>query len=123
MRHMPFVAVTPANAGEVRSGDFLTVRPAHVMTHDNTGAVIPKFQAIGATRVADPRQPVFTLDHDVQNKAEENLAKYAKIEDFAARMGVHFYGAGRGQAEGALDLGEDPQIAVERMTGVAREIA
>lgn len=85
-----------ATAGEVRSGDFLTVRPAHVMTHDNTGAVIPKFQAIGATRIADPDQPVFTLDHDVQNQGEQNVAKYAKIEAFAARMGVSFYGAGRG---------------------------
>jgi hypothetical protein len=41
----------------------------------------------------------------------------------AAEQRLGFYGAGRGAAEGALDLGEDPQVAVERMTGVAREIA
>lgn len=33
-----------------------------------------------------------------------------------------FYGAGRGRAEGALDLGESARSAVERLTGVAREI-
>ena len=33
----------------VRSGDFVSIRPRHVMTHDNTGAVIPKFKQIGAT--------------------------------------------------------------------------
>ena len=33
----------------VRSGDFISIRPRHVMTHDNTGAVIPKFKQIGAT--------------------------------------------------------------------------
>ena len=41
----------------VRSGDFISIRPRHVMTHDNTGAVIPKFKQIGATTIADPAQP------------------------------------------------------------------
>ena len=80
----------------VRSGDFLRVRPAHVMTHDNTGAVIPKFEGIGAAKVFDPRQPVFTLDHDVQNRSQANLAKYEGIETFAREQGVEFFGAGRG---------------------------
>ncbi|RKX29304.1 MAG: homoaconitase [Candidatus Zixiibacteriota bacterium] len=80
----------------VHSGDYLSIKPAHVMTHDNTGAVIPKFKGIGATKIADPRQVVNTLDHDIQNKSEENLAKYAKIEAFAKEMGVDFYPAGRG---------------------------
>lgn len=80
----------------VSSGDYLSIRPAHVMTHDNTGAVIPKFKSIGAARIADPRQPVFTLDHNVQDTGEANLAKYAKIETFAREMGVDFYPAGRG---------------------------
>jgi len=80
----------------VHSGDYLSIKPGHVMTHDNTGAVIPKFKGIGATKIASPRQVVFTLDHDIQNKSEENLAKYAKIEAFAKEMGVDFYPAGRG---------------------------
>ena len=84
-------------AGQVvRSGDFISIRPAHVMTHDNTGAVMGKFQAIGATSMADPRQPVFTLDHNVQDKSRANLDKYARIEAFAADLGVDFYPAGRG---------------------------
>lgn len=89
-------AVGLAPGRVVRSGDFLTVRPAHVMTHDNTAAVIPKFRAIGARRVAHPEQPVFVLDHDVQNRSPENLEKYAKIEAFAGEHGIAFYPAGRG---------------------------
>ncbi len=81
---------------EVRSGDYISIQPAHVMTHDNTGAVIPKFRAIGATRIANPRQPVYTLDHNVQDVSEKNLEKYARIEAFAREMGVDFYPAGRG---------------------------
>ncbi len=80
----------------VQSGDYLSIQPAHVMTHDNTGAVIPKFKSIGATKIANPRQVVFTLDHNVQNRSDENLAKYARIEAFAKEMGVDFYPAGRG---------------------------
>ena len=59
----------------VRAGDFVPIRPRHVMTHDNTGAVIPKFRQIGATEIADPAQPVFAIDHDIQNVTPKNLEK------------------------------------------------
>ncbi|MFQ5748736.1 MAG: homoaconitase [Planctomycetota bacterium] len=89
-------AVDLPSGKEVRSGDFVTVRPLHVMTHDNTAAVMKKFRAIGARRIHDPRQPVFTLDHNVQDEGPENLAKYAAIEAFAREQGVDFHPAGRG---------------------------
>src|SRR5206468_5209722 len=82
----------------VRSGDFITIRPKHVMTHDNTGAVIPKFKQMGATKIHDLRQPVFAIDHDIQNTSPENLAKYAKIAAFAKEHGVDFYPEGTGIA-------------------------
>jgi homoaconitate hydratase len=86
----------PAPGTAVHSGDFISIRPRHVMTHDNTGAVIPKFKQIGATSIADPAQPVFAIDHDIQNTSPENLAKYAKIEAFAREHGIDFYPAGTG---------------------------
>jgi len=89
-------AVGLSEGHRVRAGDFITVRPRHVMTHDNTGAVIPKFRAIGAKKILRPEQPVFALDHDVQNRSDENLAKYAAIEAFAAENGVAFFPAGSG---------------------------
>ena len=83
------------------SGDFIIIRPRHVMTHDNTGAVIPKFREIFKSaglppRIHDPHQPVFAIDHDIQNTTPENLGKYAKIEAFANESGVDFYPAGTG---------------------------
>jgi homoaconitate hydratase len=66
------------------------------MTHDNTAPVMKKFRAIGAAKIRDPRQPVFALDHDIQNKSEDNLAKYSEIEAFAKDQGVDFYPAGTG---------------------------
>ena len=97
-------AVDLAEGHEVRAGDMVTVRPFHVMTHDNTGAVMPKFEAIGAERIADPSQPVFTLDHNVQDTSEENLAKYGRIEQFAATHGVTFFPAGAGIGHQSLLL-------------------
>lgn len=100
----------------VKAGDYVMIQPEHVMTHDNTGPVISKcafisslqcmymsnfytldrFKSIGATRIQNPKQPVFTLDHDVQNKSPKNLAKYASIEAFARTHNIDFFPAGRG---------------------------
>lgn len=79
-----------------RSGEFITVRPMHIMTHDNTGAVIPKFRSIGAAHVHDPSQPVFAIDHDIQNRSPKNLAKYRNIQSFAAEHGIDHFGPGTG---------------------------
>ncbi|MBN8545359.1 MAG: homoaconitase [Ignavibacteria bacterium] len=81
---------------KVKSGDYVMIHPKHVMTHDNTGAVIPKFKETGATKLANPRQVVNTLDHNIQDTSEKNLEKYRKIEEFSRGMGADFYPAGRG---------------------------
>ena len=102
-------------AGEVaRSGDIITIRPKHVMTHDNSSAVMGKFATIfkssetfqsGGTGVSpvihqpkiyNPKQPVFAIDHDIQNHSPDNLAKYARIEAFAKEHGIDFYPPGTG---------------------------
>jgi homoaconitate hydratase len=80
----------------LRAGDFVSIRPKHIMTHDNTAAVMKKFKAIGAKRIFDPRQPVFALDHDIQNQDEANQKKYREIEAFAREHGIDFYPAGTG---------------------------
>ena len=92
------VGLDPGEAAT--QGSIVTIRPKHVMTHDNSGAVIPKFQSIFPDgvepKVAHPNQPVFAIDHDIQNHTPENLGKYAKIQKFAERHGIDFYPAGTG---------------------------
>ncbi len=80
----------------VRTGDMVSLRPRNVMTHDNTAPVITKFRSMGATRIHDTNQPVFAIDHDIQNMSESNLAKYREIEAFAREHGIDFYPAGTG---------------------------
>jgi len=99
-------AVSLKSNQTARSGDIITIRPKHIMTHDNTSAVMGKFKEMfkGAGtggsdlkhRIHDPRQPVFAIDHDIQNTTPENLGKYAKIESFAREHGIDFYPAGTG---------------------------
>src|SRR5437667_26440 len=80
----------------LRTGDFVSIHPRYVMTHDNTSAVMSKFKGIGAKKIHDPRQLVFALDHDIQNQDESNQKKYRAIEAFAKEHGVDFYSAGSG---------------------------
>jgi homoaconitate hydratase len=80
----------------LQAGDFLSILPFHVMTHDNTSAVMSKFKGIGAKKIHDPKQLVFALDHDIQNHDESNLKKYRSIEAFAKEHGVDLYPAGSG---------------------------
>ena len=80
----------------LRTGDFVSIRPFHTLTHDNTSAVMSKFKAIGAKEIYDPKQLVFALDHDIQNQDAANLKKYNSIEAFAREHGVDFYPAGSG---------------------------
>jgi len=77
-------------------GDVVWLRPARLMTHDNTSAVLARFRAMGATRVADSSRCVVVLDHDIQNRSTGNLAKYAAIEAFAREQGIEFHPAGTG---------------------------
>jgi homoaconitate hydratase len=88
----------------VKSGDYISVKPLHCMTHDNTFAVLSKFKTLFQLsaeerlqeRIANNRQLVFTLDHNIQDHSESNLKKYRSIEEFAKSHGVSFFPAGRG---------------------------
>lgn len=79
----------------VKAGDYVTLSPHCLMTHDNSWPVAVKFMSIGASKIHDPHQVVMTLDHDVQNRSESNLKKYRQIEEFARKHKVDFYPAGR----------------------------
>ena len=51
---------------------------------------------LGVPPLHDAAQPIFALDHNVQDESAANLAKYARIEQFAREHNIRFYAAGRG---------------------------
>ncbi|KAH9241189.1 hypothetical protein K456DRAFT_46202 [Colletotrichum gloeosporioides 23] len=81
---------------KVRTGDYVTLQPHKIMTHDNSWPVALKFMGLGATKLHDKDQVILTLDHDVQNKSEANLKQYRLIEEFGKKQGTFFSGAGDG---------------------------
>ncbi|KAF4443340.1 homoaconitase mitochondrial [Fusarium acutatum] len=81
---------------KIKAGDYITLAPAKIMSHDNTFPISSKFMKLGASKIYDNRQPVFTLDHDVSNTSESNLRKYSLIREFAEKHGITNYPAGRG---------------------------
>ena len=87
--------VDPAASG-LTSGDAVSLRPRHLLTHDNSAAVIDKFDGIGAASLHDRSQPVFALDHDVQNRSAEHLDRHTRILAFAERHGIDAFEAGEG---------------------------
>lgn len=94
-------AVGLASEEAALQGQIVRIRPKHIMTHDNTGAVMPKFASIFEPaglepRVADASQPVVAIDHDIQNHTPENLGKYARIAKFASKHNLDYYPPGSG---------------------------
>ncbi len=84
------------SARPARAGDVVWLKPTRLMTHDNSSAVLKRFRGLGAKRVADSGQLVIVLDHDIQNRSPDNLAKYAAIAAFAREQGIEFHPAGTG---------------------------
>lgn len=80
----------------VHSGDYVSIKPAYCMSHDNSWPVALKFMGLGASTIKDNKQIVNTLDHDIQNQSTVNLTKYKNIENFAKKHGYDFYPRGRG---------------------------
>ncbi len=79
-------------------GQIFMVRPAHVLTHDNTAAIIGKIpELLDQHGVVDPDLPVIVLDHVAPAASEKTAANHKKVREFAQRFGLrHFYDVGEG---------------------------
>lgn len=90
------IALAHTDSVSASPGDYIQIRPRHILTHDNTASVLSKFRSLGAAEINDRTQPVIALDHDIQNQSPENLGSYARIESFARQHNLAFYPAGTG---------------------------
>jgi len=82
--------------GDAVAGSFVTLRPRHLMTHDNSAAIIERFRHSGAPGVRYPWQCLVALDHDVQNTDPERMATWLDIARFCEQQHVDFRPCGSG---------------------------
>ena len=81
---------------KIISGDSIWLQPEHILTHDNTSAIIPKFKNFKKHAIFNKHQPVIALDHNIQDTSNSNLLKYSKIKNFCKKNELNFFPAGRG---------------------------
>lgn len=92
------VLAEKAGLKEVSPGQIVTVRPDHLLTHDNTSAIIgkigPELERYG---LVNADLPVIAIDHVVPAASEKTAVGHAAIREFVKTYGVrHFFDVGEG---------------------------
>ena len=78
-------------------GTILTIRPDHVLTHDNSAAIYSTFKKMGGKKVDDPNQILIILDHIVPAANEKAATNHQTVRQFVKEQGIkNFYDCGRG---------------------------
>jgi homoaconitate hydratase family protein len=92
------VLAAAAGEGAVAVGQIVTVQPAHLLTHDNTAAIIGKIgDDLGQYGVVRPDLPVIVLDHVIPAANEKTATGHQKVREFVSKYGIrNFYDVGEG---------------------------
>ena len=82
----------------VEPGRIVTVKPDHLLTHDNTAPIISKISSeLDEFGIADPDVPVIVLDHVIPAANEKTATNHKKIREFVERFGIrNFFDVGTG---------------------------
>ena len=101
--------VLAAKSGKesVRAGEIVTVRPDHLLTHDNTAAIIGKIgDDLEKYGVASSEVPVIVIDHVVPAANEKTATNHKKVREFVKKFGIlNFYDVGEGICHEVLIAG------------------
>ena len=83
---------------EVVPGQIVIVQPDHLLTHDNTAAIIGKITGeLEEFGVARPEMPVIVLDHVIPAATEKTAINHQQSREFVKRYGIrNFYDVGVG---------------------------
>ncbi len=83
---------------KVREGEIVFVEPDYVLTHDNSSAIIGKFEAtVPGSKVKYPKRLAIVLDHVIPAASSKNAAGHRKIRKFVDEQNIrHFYDIGTG---------------------------
>jgi 3-isopropylmalate/(R)-2-methylmalate dehydratase large subunit len=92
------VLAAAAGEREVAVGQIVTARPAHLLTHDNTSAIVGKIdEDLGEYGLVSPDLPIIVLDHVIPAADEKTATGHAKVRKFVEKYKVkNFFDVGEG---------------------------
>jgi len=92
------VLAKKSGQAEVVPGQIVIVEPDHLLTHDNTAAIIGKIgDELKEFGVARPDMPVIVLDHVIPAASEKTAINHLKTREYAKTHNLkHFYDVGQG---------------------------
>jgi len=92
------VLARKAGVTHVAPGQIVTVRPDHLLSHDNTAAIVAKISDdLEQFGVCDPELHVVVLDHIVPASSEKAAENHKLTREYVRTHGIrHFYDVGEG---------------------------
>jgi homoaconitate hydratase family protein/3-isopropylmalate dehydratase small subunit len=100
--------ILKANAGAI-----VFYKPDIVMSHDNTASIEKTFQKMGGTKVFDPDQLFFVLDHNAPPTSSKLANDYQRIREIAVEQGVRkFHDVGEGICHQLMSLYARPGMVI-----------
>jgi 3-isopropylmalate/(R)-2-methylmalate dehydratase large subunit len=92
------VLARAAGVESVVPGQIVTVRPDHLLTHDNTAAIVGKIEKdLEKYGVVSTDMSIIVLDHVIPASDEKTATGHKKVRDFVAKYKIkHFYDVGVG---------------------------
>jgi len=96
-----------------KAGAIVFKKPDIVMSHDNTASIEKTFQKMGGTKVADPGQLLFVLDHNAPPTSSKLANDYQRIREIALEQGVKkFHDTGDGICHQLMSLYARPGMVI-----------
>jgi len=92
------ILAVKSGKNSLEKGKIVTVKPDHLLTHDNTSAIISKIEPeLKKYGVVDPEFPVVVLDHVIPAASEKNASGHKKIRRFVKEHNLkNFFDIGEG---------------------------
>jgi homoaconitate hydratase family protein len=100
---------------KVVPGQIVTVKPDHLLMHDNAAPITAKITAeLDEYGVVNPELPIIVLDHVIPAANEKTAVNHQKIREFVNKYGIkNFYDIGEGICH---------QVVVEKGLGLPGKI-
>jgi 3-isopropylmalate/(R)-2-methylmalate dehydratase large subunit len=92
------VLANKSGKAEVVPGQIVIVEPDHLLTHDNTAAIIGKISdELKEFGVARPEMPLIVLDHVIPAASEKTATNHLKTREYVNTFNLpNFYDVGQG---------------------------